>query len=136
MRSTFACKAATLQWDPAQRIFDYRARPPGPTREDKEALSRWIEAHAGPDARYGLLVERELGLRGERISGFSLAELIQRRDRMVVACVGVTRTEEIMIPVVAALAGIRMETFASRDEALAWLSTVTATAPREMRQIL
>lgn len=111
-----------MTWDASRRVFDYRAGPPGPSREEKELLATWMLEQAGPSLPYGFLVERYQGLKGERISGFSMSELIRQRDRMVVACVNVTRTEEVMIPIVAAMTGIRMASFADRRAAERWLA--------------
>lgn len=129
MRESIALAAATMTWDPETRVFDYEASPPGATRQEKEELSLWMEQRAGQARPFGLLVRRYRSLRGERISGFSMSELVRLRGRIVVAIVQPARNEEIMIPVVSTLTGVAMACFPDRAAAEAWLRR-TLEGPR------
>lgn len=126
MRESIALSSAAAVWDPEERLFDDRARPPGPSREEKEALSAFLDRCAGPRAPFGLLVERDPGLSGERISGFSMSEIVRPRGRIHVAIVAPARTEEIMVPVVATLTSVPMACFHGRAEARRWIREAIA----------
>lgn len=133
VRGSLSWGPTSISWDPERRLFDYQASPPGPSREDKERISRFLDECAGANGGFGLLVERLPGLRGERISGFSMSELIRLRGRVHVAILSPARNEEIMVPVVARLTGVPMQCFRDRAAALRWLGEKVRGTPPTLR---
>lgn len=108
-----------MAWDPATRIFDYEADLHGHApRHEEERLVAWVRAQAGAGP-YGVLVGPTS--RRSKTSGFSLAEMVQERGRVRVACYGLHDGEALILPMLAAVTGIPMRNFLTREAAEAWL---------------
>lgn len=119
MEPAFVLGGVIMRWDPRTRVFDYEADIEGhPPRHEEERLATWVRAQAGGHP-YGVLVGPSA--RRNRTSGFSLAEMAQERNRVRIACYGLTDREALLLPIFSTLTGVPMKTFATRGEAEAWL---------------
>lgn len=119
MRSSFAVGGVSMSWDPHTRIFDYEADIHGHApRHEEERLVEWVRAQAG-NQPYGVIVGP--ASRRSRTSGFSLAEMVQERGRVRVACYGIQDGEALILPMLAAVTGIPIRNFPTREAAYGWL---------------
>lgn len=119
MGPSISVSGVSIEWDPASRIFHYRAAMFPQVRDTEERLADWIRSCA-PDGPYGILVEPPT-TKARPPSGFSVAEMIRERSRIHVACYGLGDADAFMLPMISALTGVPLRTFRSRAEAEAWL---------------
>lgn len=116
------------RWDAARRRLHLQfRRAPAESREEREAFEAAVRAWVGTEEPYDVIACCESGEAAPLAWRVFWAQFFRAsREAPRVACYGLTPSERFFLGVMRPLMRMDAESFASEDDALAWLAAPAA----------